>query len=73
MSAQRKTTARTSHSDFNTTKRLLTVQELAERLNISPGTIYNWISKGSFPIRVRRIGRLVRFSREDVEHFLNGL
>ena len=56
--------------------KLITVQQLAERLNISPQTIYNGIAKDAknpFPIRAVRIRRLVRFKEQDVTDYINSL
>lgn len=71
------TKRRTSQTPQNSnTKRLMTIEEVAEYLSISPRTIYNSIgpkSKKAFPIRARRIGRLVRFDRRDVDRFIERL
>jgi excisionase family DNA binding protein len=52
--------------------RLLTVRELAERLGISPGTAYHWLSQGRLPC-VRFSSRCVRFRESDVEKMLEQL
>jgi excisionase family DNA binding protein len=52
--------------------RLLTVSELAERLGISPGTAYHWLSQGRLPC-VRFSSRCVRFRESDVEKMLEQL
>jgi excisionase family DNA binding protein len=52
--------------------RLLTVRELAERLGISPGTAYHWLSQGRLPC-VRLSSRCVRFRESDVEEMLEQL
>ena len=57
-------------------KRFLTVTELAEYLRISERTIYNQIcpkAKKTFPIPVKRVGRLVRFDRHDVDAYIENL
>jgi len=54
-------------------KRFLSVQELAELLGVSKSTIYHRCARGAenpFPIPAKRIGRLVRFDRRDVEAFM---
>ncbi|MFC1580017.1 helix-turn-helix transcriptional regulator [Thermodesulfobacteriota bacterium] len=54
-------------------KRLLTVEETAQMLGISPRTIYNGVSpksKRPFPVKVKKVGRLVRFRIEDVEAYI---
>jgi excisionase family DNA binding protein len=52
--------------------RLLTVRELAERLGISSGTAYHWISQRRLPC-VRLSSRCVRFRESDVEKMLEEL
>ncbi|MDY6986955.1 MAG: helix-turn-helix domain-containing protein [Thermodesulfobacteriota bacterium] len=62
--------------DQNSDKRLLTVKETADLLRISPRTIYNQIGPGAqrpFPIRPRRVGRLVRFAASDIQRYLNSI
>jgi excisionase family DNA binding protein len=57
-------------------KRLLTVEEVANYLNLSPRTIYNAIapkSKKPFPVRPKRIGKLVRFDIKDLEKYIESL
>jgi excisionase family DNA binding protein len=49
--------------------RLLTVVEIAERLQVSPAMVYTMVSKGRIPHR--RVGRLVRFSLVDVLDWSN--
>jgi len=54
-------------------KRYLTIQEAAEYLSVSPGTLYNRVAPGSknpFPVQPERIGRLVRFDRERLDRFM---
>jgi len=50
-----------------------TVKDLARHLKISPRTIYNKTSNGTFPIKPIRIGRLLRFRREDINAYLESL
>jgi excisionase family DNA binding protein len=50
--------------------RLLTVQELAELLQVPAKTIYTWRYKGVGPQAVR-IGRHLRFRAEDVVAWLD--
>lgn len=57
----------------NFEKRLLSIEETAHILGISPRTIYNRIapkSKAPFPIKAKRVGRLVKFRAEDVEAYI---
>jgi len=49
--------------------RLLTIRELAERLNIAEGTAYHWLSQGRLPC-VRFSSRCVRFREDDVQKML---
>jgi excisionase family DNA binding protein len=51
-------------------ERLLTIRELAERLRISVGTAYHWLSEGRLPC-VRISSRCVRFRESEIEHMLN--
>jgi excisionase family DNA binding protein len=53
--------------------RLLTVRELAERLNIAEGTAYRWLSQGRLLPCVRFSSRCVRFRESDVEKMLEQL
>ncbi len=58
------------------TQRLLTVEQVAERLALSPRTIRNRIgprAKVRFPIPSRKIGKAVRFIEADVDRFIQEL
>ena len=60
-------------SQTEVTKRLLTINETAKYLGISPRTIYNGISRKSkvkFPISPKRVGRAVRFDLKDLNRFI---
>ena len=46
---------------------LMTVQEVAEHLHLSPHTIYKWVEKGRIP--VIRLGYCVRFRPSDITEF----
>jgi excisionase family DNA binding protein len=50
-------------------KRLLTISEAASLLGVRPQTLYLWVSAQRIPHR--KIGRLVRFTEEDLEEFVN--
>lgn len=52
------------HSDSE----ILTVQEVARLLKVTPKTVYGLVKKGS--LRSFRVGRVVRCTREDVETFI---
>lgn len=57
----------------NLEKRFLSIEETAHILGIAPRTIYNRIapkSKAPFPIKAKRVGRLVKFRAEDVEAYI---
>lgn len=57
-------------------KRLLSVEEAGIYLGISPRTIYNGIapkSKKPFPLKPKRIGKLVRFDIRDLDTFVESL
>lgn len=57
-------------------KRLLSIKEAAAYLGLSPRTIYNGTgpkSKMPFPIKAKRIGKLVRFDRKDLDHYIDSL
>jgi excisionase family DNA binding protein len=61
---------------MDVTKRLLSVEEAAHYLSLSPRTIYNGIapkSKKPFPVRPKRIGKLVRFDIRDLDEFISAL
>ena len=51
-------------------KRLLSVEETEEYLGIAPQTLYNrigWRSRNPFPLKPKRVGRLVKFDREELD------
>jgi predicted DNA-binding transcriptional regulator AlpA len=57
-------------------KRLIDVNTLAEILDMSPRTIRNGVapkSKRPFPIKAKRIGKLVKFDVRDVDAYLESL
>lgn len=47
---------------------LLTVDEVAERLNVSTKTVRRWIKTGELP--AYRLGRQIRISEKDLRRFL---
>jgi excisionase family DNA binding protein len=53
-------------------EKLLTIRELAERLNIAEGTAYHWLSAGRLKC-VRFSRRCVRFRESDVQQLLDDL
>jgi excisionase family DNA binding protein len=50
-------------------ERLLTINELAEKLQVSRQTLYRWSYSGEGPT-VLRIGRHVRYAPADVDAWL---
>ncbi len=58
------------------TKRLLSVEEAAAYLGLSPRTLYNGIApkaKHPFAVRCKRIGKLVKFDIRDLESYVESL
>ena len=56
--------------------KLLTIKEVARLLQISERTIYNQVRKGAerpFPIKVKRVGKLIRFTAKDVQRYIDKL
>ena len=63
-------------SQGNNGKRLFTVEETAYYLGLSPRTIYNATapkSKTPFPVKPKRIGKLVRFDVRDLDKYVDSL
>ena len=52
---------------------MLGINELADYLGLSSQTIYNKLSAGTFPIKTKRLGRLLKWDRRDVDRFLDRL
>jgi len=64
-----------NNGDFSG-KRLLTVEEAAIYLGISPRSLYNGVhrkSKKPFPVKPKRIGRCVRFDRKELDAYIESL
>ena len=56
--------------------RLMSVEEAAEYLDLSPRTLYNRIApkaKNPFPVRPKRIGKLVKFDRIQLDQWIDSL
>ncbi len=49
---------------------LMTLDQAAEYLGISPLTIYGWTSKKKMPFR--KVGRLLRFDRAELDAWTKG-
>jgi predicted DNA-binding transcriptional regulator AlpA len=57
-------------------KRLLSLNETARLLGLSPRTIYNQTgrkAKRKFPIKPKRIGKLIKFDIRDIERYIASL
>jgi len=55
-------------------KRLLTIKDVAQLLQISERSIYNQVRKKAdrpFPIPVKRVGKLIRFRSKDVQAYID--
>lgn len=50
-------------------RKLATVTELAEYLDVPVQTVYAWNTKGTGP-RAIKVGRYVRYRQEDIERWL---
>lgn len=52
-------------------RKLLTVEQLAERLAVNPMTVRRMVNRGQLP--AVRIGRAIRFKPADVDAFLESV
>ncbi len=52
----------------NIDKKLLTIKEVCEYLNVSKPTIYRLIKEGK--LKPIKIGRATRFDKEDIDKFI---
>jgi excisionase family DNA binding protein len=50
-------------------KKLLTIDDVADLLGVPKGTVYQWRTKGYGPLG-RRIGKYVRYRPEDVDTWI---
>ena len=59
----------------DTPKRYLSVRQAAQMANVSPATVYAWVSEGLPHYRVGRKGRrgAIRIAEADLDAFLAGL
>lgn len=48
---------------------MLTVEEVAERLKVTPRTIYRWIDEDK--LKALKIEGIVRIKEEDYQEFIN--
>jgi excisionase family DNA binding protein len=51
-------------------KKILTVEQAAERLQVTPRTVYEWLRSGKIP--GRKLGKVWRMSEEAILEFLGG-
>ncbi|NUZ06742.1 helix-turn-helix domain-containing protein [Piscinibacter koreensis] len=51
---------------------LLTSEDVAARLRVSPATVTTWRSRGSQAIPFIKVGRLVRYRASDLAAYLEG-
>jgi predicted DNA-binding transcriptional regulator AlpA len=57
-------------------KRLLSVEETAAYIGISPRTLYNrisWKATNPFPVTPKRVGRRVKFDRDELDAYVDSL
>ncbi len=54
-------------------KRMLGIEELAVYIGLRPQTIRNRLNGGTFPIPTKKIGRLLKWDRKDVDKYLDRL
>ena len=47
----------------------MTIDEVAERLSVTPRTLRNWVARGDLPIH--RFGGAIRVSATDLEEFVH--
>ena len=53
------------------TEKLLTIEEVADRLNLAPRTIYRYIKEEK--LTARKIGRRWQVKEEDLAMFIDGI
>ena len=54
---------------MNHTTPLLTPQQAAKDLGVSPGTLSVWRSTGRYPLPFVKVGRSVRYRQSDIDTF----
>ena len=52
---------------------MLGINEVADYLGLAPQTIRNKLAAGTFPIKTKRLGRLLKWDRKDVDRYLEKL
>jgi predicted DNA-binding transcriptional regulator AlpA len=58
---------------FGMEKRMMDIRELGAYIGLKPQTIRNQISLGRFLIPTKKIGRLLKWDRRDVDQYLDRL
>ena len=61
--------ANTKEPLFENREQLLSINQLADHLTVSPKTIYGWIYKGLIPF-VRIGPRVIRFDRRKIDEWI---
>jgi predicted DNA-binding transcriptional regulator AlpA len=54
-------------------KRMMDIRELSSYIGLKPQTIRNQISMGTFLIPTKKLGRLLKWDRREVDGFLDKL
>jgi predicted DNA-binding transcriptional regulator AlpA len=54
-------------------KRMMDIKDLSVYIGIKPQTIRNQMSMGKFPIPTKKLGRLLKWDRREVDRFLDKL
>ena len=55
-------------------EKLITVEELADCLRTTPGTVYTWKSMGIIPAKcVKKIGRKLLFIASEIDAWLSSI
>jgi excisionase family DNA binding protein len=49
----------------------LTIKDLAKELQVKPSTLYAWVAEGKIPCI--KLHRLIRFRRDQIEEWVEGL
>jgi len=54
-------------------RRMMGIEELSYYIGLKVQTIRNMLSAGTFPIPTKKIGRLLKWDRKDVDRYLDRL
>lgn len=52
-------------------KQIMTRKEAAEYIGFSAGTLAVWASTKKYAIKSFKVGRSIRYRKEDLDHFIN--